>query len=173
MIIVSCALFLLGAYLSLHAIAALYGIIDLWYTIWSAYPRVIGPNSRLSFPITWGGAKRVGVELERTFTRGPFHRIEVGGALQRRHNPAFDEDDDRTRAWVRAQRTMGPVRAGGTASWQRVFFAQTEDTFRSVGADVTIDTRENPALPRNAVLVTAVAERLFFASGEPLTRTRV
>jgi len=138
-----------------------------------AYPRIIGPNSRLSFPITWGGAKRVGVELERTFARGPFHRVEVGGALQRRRNPAYDEDDDRTRTWVRAQRTMGPVRAGGTGTWQQVYFGQTRDTFRSVGADVTIDTRENPALPRNAVLVTAVAEQLFFESGERLTRTRV
>jgi hypothetical protein len=42
-------LFVLGVYLSIRAIAALYGIIDLWYTIGTAWPRVVG---RL---IGWGG----------------------------------------------------------------------------------------------------------------------
>jgi hypothetical protein len=34
--------FVLGVYLSIRVIAALYGIIDLWYTIGTAYPRVLG-----------------------------------------------------------------------------------------------------------------------------------
>lgn len=33
--------FILGMYLSMRMIAALYGIIDLWYTIRTAYTRVI------------------------------------------------------------------------------------------------------------------------------------
>ena len=138
-----------------------------------SYPRIIGPNSRLSFPLTWGGAKRVGVELERTFSSGPFSRVEIGTTIQRRHNPAYDEDDDRFRVAARAQRSFGPVRAGGTATWQKVSFGLAEDTFRSVGVDVTVDSRQNPALPRNAVLITAVVDRLFFTNGQALTRTRV
>lgn len=39
--IIKIALFLLGIYLSGRIIAALYGIIDLWYTIKTAYPKVI------------------------------------------------------------------------------------------------------------------------------------
>ena len=33
--------FLLGVYLSIRVIAALFGIIDFWYTIGSAWPRVL------------------------------------------------------------------------------------------------------------------------------------
>jgi outer membrane protein assembly factor BamA len=138
-----------------------------------AYPKAIGPNSRMSFPMMWGGTKRIGVEVDRTFTSGPFSRIEFGGVLQRRRNPAFDENDDRQRLWGRAQRFMGPVRTGVTGGWQDVSFGERHDRITSVGVDVTLDTRENPALPRNAVLVTALAERLFFDEGEAFTRTRV
>jgi hypothetical protein len=35
------AVFLLGMHVALRAVAALYRIIDLWYTIGTAYPRVI------------------------------------------------------------------------------------------------------------------------------------
>lgn len=41
--------FVLGVYLSIRVIAALYGMIDLWYTIGTAYPRVLGAILR------WGG----------------------------------------------------------------------------------------------------------------------
>lgn len=43
------AAFALGTYLSIRMIAALYGIIDLWYTIATAYPRVV---QRI---LLWGG----------------------------------------------------------------------------------------------------------------------
>jgi outer membrane protein assembly factor BamA len=138
-----------------------------------AYPGVIGPGSRLSFPMTFGGTKRVGVELDREFSRGPLSRIEFGSAIQRRRNPAYDENDDRKRLWGRVERWAGPVKVGGTVGWQRVSFADLEDDIRSVGADVTLDTRVDPVLPRNAVYVTASAERLFFSAGDALTRTRV
>ncbi len=36
-------LFALGVYLCVRVIAALYGVVDLWYRIRSAYPRVILP----------------------------------------------------------------------------------------------------------------------------------
>src|SRR5207244_3741665 len=52
-----------------------------------------GPKSRLSFPLTWGGMKQAGLELERRFGSGPFSRIELGGAVQRQTNPAFRQDD--------------------------------------------------------------------------------
>jgi len=138
-----------------------------------AYPKPIGPNSRISFPFTWGGTKRVAIELDRTFTSGPFSRIEFGTAVQRRRNPAYEQTDDRLRGWTRVQRVMGPFRAGGSVSWQRVNFGLTNDAFTSVGADLTWDTRENPVLPRNAVLVTTSADRLIFQSGGELTRVRV
>lgn len=138
-----------------------------------AYPRPLGRNSRLSFPVTWGGTKRVGIEIERTFTHGPFNRLEVGAALQRKRNPAYDEQDDRTRGWARVTQSFGIVRAGATGGWQQVSFGAVSQSYASFAVDVTLDTRDNPALPRNAVLVTATAERVFFEHGAALTRTRV
>jgi hypothetical protein len=40
-LIVKVAVFILGVYLSIRLIAALYGILDLWYTIRTAYPKII------------------------------------------------------------------------------------------------------------------------------------
>ncbi len=40
-IIIKIAVFLLGMCISVQVIAALHGFIDLWYTIKTAYPRVI------------------------------------------------------------------------------------------------------------------------------------
>ena len=40
--VVGTVVFALGIYLSIRIISAFYGIIDLWYTISTAYPRVLG-----------------------------------------------------------------------------------------------------------------------------------
>ena len=40
-IVIKILVFILGMYLSLRLIAALYGVIDLWYTIKTAYAKVI------------------------------------------------------------------------------------------------------------------------------------
>ena len=137
-----------------------------------AYVAVAGERSRLSFPLTWGGLKRAGAEFDRTFTRGPLSRVEFGTAVQRRRNPAFDVDDDRTRLWGRAERALGPVRIGGTGGWQRVSFEAIDDDLRTVGADVTLDTRVDPVLPRNAVYAQASWERVGYASGGSTHRVR-
>jgi len=134
------------------------------YGVRVAYPNIAGKQSRLSFPLTWGGFKRAGVELDRTFARGPFTRIEFGSAIQSKRNPAFDDDDYRKRVWARAEKALGPVRFGGTGGWQRVEFGAGRDDFSSIGGDATFDTRLDPVLPRNAVYASASVERLFFSS---------
>ena len=138
-----------------------------------AYPKPFGEGSRLSFPMTVGGSKRIGVELDKTLANGPFSRIEFGTGVQQRRNPAFDTDDDRFRVWGRAFKMMGTFRAGGTAGWQRVWFGGQQDEFKSAGLDVTVDTRDNPAMPRNAVLATASTDVLFFDAVPMITRTRL
>jgi outer membrane protein assembly factor BamA len=131
-----------------------------------------GERSRLSFPLTWGGMKRAGAEQEWTFSRGPLTRVEVGGAVQRQTNPAFDEDDDRQRVWARAERRFGDLRLGAQTGWQHVSFADLRDDIRSAAADVTFDTRLDPIFPRNAVYGVASFERLWFESGGDIDRTR-
>jgi outer membrane protein assembly factor BamA len=138
-----------------------------------AYVGLGGKRGRLSFPATWGGLKRVSVEFDRRFEAGPVSRVELGGALQRQRNPAFDENDDRRRVWARAERYAGPLRAGGTVGWQRVSFAGGEDRMASGGVDVAIDTRVDPGLPRNAVYAVASWEHLSRSAGPAINRTRL
>ena len=138
-----------------------------------AHAGLVGERSRVSFPLTWGGHKRAGVELDRTFVSGPIGRLQLGTAIERRRNPAFDEQDDRRRLWIRGERGTGPVRAGGTVGWQRVSFGDDRDDFRSVAIDAALDTRLNPLLPRNAVYAFASVERLFFDGGRTIDRVRL
>jgi len=145
----------------------------LTYGVVASLAGVAGPRSRLSFPLSWGGTRRAGVEVEKNFASGPVTRVELGAAVQRRTNPAFDEDDDRRRVWGRAERTLGHVRIGGTATWERVTFGPLEDDLKTIGADVTLDTRIDPAYPRNAIWATATWERVGFERGGSLHRTRL
>jgi outer membrane protein assembly factor BamA len=138
-----------------------------------AHAGLAGERSRVSFPLTWGGHKRAGIEFDRTFAAGPLSRVQVGSAIERRRNPAFDEDDDRRRLWIRAERGAGPVRGGVTVGWQRVSFADDRDDIRSIRVDAAFDTRLDPVLPRNAVFASAGAERLFFDGRPSIDRLRL
>ena len=60
--LVSPALFLLGVYLSMRVLAALYRILDLWYTIGTAYPKV------LQGILGWAGAAAAIAVLAATGT---------------------------------------------------------------------------------------------------------
>ena len=132
-----------------------------------------GERGRLSFPLTMGGTRRAGVEYDRTFVRGPLTRVEVGTNIQRRKNPGFDVFDRRERVWGRAERSFWRVRTGITGMWQQVHFADIDDTLQSIIADVVLDTRLDPLLPRNAVYAAASWERIEFESGGQADRTRV
>lgn len=132
------------------------------YGVRVAYPQPIGTHSRLSFPLTWGGTRRVGVELDRTFRSGAISRMEFGGAIQNKRNPAYDIRDGRHRVWARAEKVVGTVRLGSTGGYQRVSFAEVIDHFTTISGDATFDTRLDPVLPRNAVYVNASIEHVMF-----------
>ena len=141
------------------------------YGVQLARAKVLGANSRLSFPLTWGGTRQAGAQLEKNFDTGPLTRVETGAALSGRTNPFFNEDDNRERMWVRAERAIGaPLRLGATAGWQHVNFMNTTDRFTQVEADVTFDTRLDPMLARNAVYVRAAAEHFDFLHAASATR---
>ena len=129
------------------------------YGVRLARPGVAGKLSRLSFPLSWGGEKRAGVELDKMIPRGPIDRVTAGAALTRRTNPFFKDDDTRERLWVRGERELvRGLRAGVTAGWQRVSFFDAADRFAHAGADLVVDTRVDPLLPRNAVYARAAWE---------------
>jgi outer membrane protein assembly factor BamA len=144
------------------------------YGVQLARPKVLGANSRLSFPLTWGGERQAGTQLEKLFDRGPLTRVETGAAISQRTNPFFEQDDARDRLWVRGERTIGqPLRVGAFAGWQHVSFMNTTDRFTQAGVDVTFDTRLDPFLARNAVYGRAAIEHLDFLNAAAATRTEL
>jgi outer membrane protein assembly factor BamA len=138
----------------------------LTYGVRFALPNPTGQRSRLGFPLSWGGEKTAGVELEKNLDRGPFTRVQGGAALTRRENPFYEKDDDRRRIWLQGERRFSrPLRAGVTAGWQRASFDGADDTFATIGADATIDTRLDPFLTPNAIFARAAWERLGLQRG--------
>jgi len=127
-------------------------------------PRLFGKRSRVMFPLTWGGTKRAAVDVEKRLDRGVFDRITFGGSVSRQTNPAFDENDDRARLFLRGEReVVHGLRFGGGGGWQRASFEGAADYFGEIGADVIVDTRVDPILARNAAYARASIDHLAFA----------
>jgi surface antigen Omp85-like protein/surface antigen-like variable number repeat protein len=117
---------------------------------------LLGAGERLSVPLTWGGTRRAALEFERTFKRGPLTRIESTYGISQRENPRFEIDDRRVEWTARAERSFARVvRAGIATSQGTVAFDQLDDRTWTLGADVALDTRGDPAFPRNAVYLGA------------------
>ena len=126
----------------------------------------LGKRSRISAPLTWGGERRAAVEVERNLTRGPISRIEGAASISRRVNPHFDVADTRREIRARGERVLAPwLRAGGGVRLTTVEFGAIDDTYAVPSLDVTLDTRLDPAFPRNAVHASATIEHLGFSAG--------
>jgi outer membrane protein assembly factor BamA len=125
----------------------------------------------VSFPLSWGGTRRAAVELERGLG-GPA-RVSLGGGLgvwQQEH-PHFDVDERRTEAWVGATLPIaGPVRVEPRLAWASVRFDQDTSDLFTAGADLVVDTRLNPALPRNAVNLRAGVESVRAGDADAYVR---
>jgi outer membrane protein assembly factor BamA len=131
---------------------------------------LLGLGERLSVPLTWGGTRRVALELERTFKRGPLTRVLSSAALWQRENPGFtlEEDDDdstsdrRVEFRGRAERNFAQiVYTGVEATHAQVDFGPLPTTTQwTFGADAALDTRSNPAYPANAFYVSGAWNRL-------------
>ena len=102
------------------------------YGIRPAFADPIGHDSMLSFPLSWGGERRAGVELERSFND---QRTRAGVAfwVNRRVNPFFDVPDIRQQVRFEAYHAIVPwMRVGGERAhragrvWRRR--ATTRDT---------------------------------------------
>lgn len=132
----------------------------------------LGPRSRVSIPLTWGGERQARVQVERAFARGPVDRLAGDVGVGRRENPHFNVGDTRTGVNVRAESIVQRwLRVGAGAGYGEVKFDGRPERLGRVGADVTIDTRVDPAFPRNAVHAVLGLERLSFASGRAFRRT--
>jgi outer membrane protein assembly factor BamA len=137
----------------------------LTYGVRFAAPNPAGAHSRVAFPLTWGGEKRAAIEFDKQIENFPVDRVLAGASVSRRTNPFFDQDDDRERVWLRAEREIvRSVRIGATGGWQHASFMNLDDRFVQAGGDVILDTRVDPVLARNAVYAKASWEHVSFAS---------
>jgi hypothetical protein len=117
---------------------------------------LLGARERLSVPLTWGGTRRAALEFERTFSSGPLTRVASTFGIWQQENPHFEVDDQRVEWTARAERSFASlVRAGVDTSQSTVSFGQTDDRLWTIGANVALDTRGDPAFPRNAVMLAA------------------
>ena len=144
-----------------------------------SFADVLGKRSRIGVPLTWGAERRVAVDLERKFSRGPVSRVEGGGGLVRREHPFYEVPDRRGEVWARAERALPlALRVGGGVRWSDISFADEsapvldlDDRLLASGVDVTLDTRTDPTFPRNAVYARAAWEHLDFEAQPARNRT--
>ena len=127
----------------------------------------LGPRSRVSVPLTWGGERQARVQVERSFQIGPDR-----ARLRRvRHRPPR-EPALRDRRSARLARRARRIRAGalvavrrGRPQGRRAVCGSSKTKCQAVGGDVTIDTRVDPAFPRNAIHATFGIDRVRFDAG--------
>jgi outer membrane protein assembly factor BamA len=129
-------------------------------------PHWMGKRSRIMFPLTWGGTKQAGIDLEKRIEGGVIDRVTAGASLSRKTDLAFNQDEDRARVFVRGEHEFARVlRLGAGTGWQRASFEGVSDQFTQTGADVVLDTRVDPILARNAVYGRVSWEHLGFGNG--------
>jgi outer membrane protein assembly factor BamA len=122
-------------------------------------------------PASWGGDKRIGAEFQKEFVHRAAPDVRVGGIIQRRTHPFFESDADRKRVSGRADWSLTRLlRAGSEVAWQRSTLVGEREEAKSVGVDVTFDTRIDPLMPLNAIYAHASVERLWFSSRDAVVR---
>ena len=138
----------------------------LTYGIRPAFADPIGGDSRLSFPLSWGGERRAGVELERSF-HDQRTRAGVAFWVNRRVNPAFDVPDLREQVRFEADHAIvNWMRVGASARIAHVELGDDYSARHTAGGPhVTFDTRIDPLFPRNAIHAQVGWEAIAFESG--------
>jgi len=138
----------------------------LSYGMRTSFVDRFGPRSRVSVPLTWGGERQARLQVERTFRSGAVQRVAGDFGIGRRVNPHYEIADRRISSGAGIESV--PVRWLRLAASGRrddVSFGAVQDRVLRGGGDVTIDTRVDPAFPRNAVLATLGVDRVTFNAG--------
>jgi outer membrane protein assembly factor BamA len=139
-----------------------------------SFVNVLGKEGHIILPMTFGSTRQVTAELDKTLGSGPVRRLRAGGSVVSRENPGYDIRDRRNEVWVDAMRPVGGgISVGGRAGWADVHFGDTTDRLASYGARVVLDTRLNPAFPRNAIYASAAWTGLDPESGPAINRYRL
>ena len=122
---------------------------------------VAGKGTHVIVPLSWGGSRNAEVDVDRTFKTGPLTRATASFGVLQRENPHFLLDDRRTGLRGRAERRLfDRVTLGGELARTDVTFGTGSDRVWTAAADVTLDTRTDPAYPVDAVLASAAWNRV-------------
>ena len=136
-----------------------------------SFVNVFGKEGHVVLPLTVGSTRQAAVEIDKTLRSGPIRRVVGGVSEASRENPAYDTRDLRTEVWVEGSRPLGSVvSVDARAGWTDVSFGDVRDQFPSYGARLVIDTRVNPAFPRNAIYASAAWDALKPESGSTINR---
>ena len=123
---------------------------------------VLGKGSRVSVPATWGGDKRVTMEVERPLSRGT--GVRAGGSYGRRTHPYFGIEDRRSAAWAGVDRELANgLRASAEAAWEEVGFSGPADRLTRLTVGLDYDGVSAGAFPRDDVKLRAAVERMGIA----------
>jgi len=142
------------------------------YGVRTSFVDRLGPHSRISIPVTWGGERQARVQLERSFKSGAIERVSGEFGIARRENPHYEIGDRRIGYAARVESAPTRwLRLGAGGRMDDVRFGDLDDRVSRLGGDVTFDTRVDPAFPRNAVHATFGIDRLKFDAGNAKQRT--
>jgi outer membrane protein assembly factor BamA len=145
-----------------------YGFI---YGARVSFVDLLGPKTRISAPLTWGGERRASLDVERRFERGPISRLLLSGGIAQREHPASEIDDRRIGASLRLEKAFTSwFQLAGTTKLDDIRFGEVDDRLVTVGAEALLDTRRDPAFPRNAVYAAVGVERLRFDAAADTTK---
>lgn len=123
----------------------------------------LGPRSRISLPLSWGGERQVAVELERSLDGPVVNQVFGAISLKRRENPFFEIGDTRRAVSAGVDRVLTPwLTATAGARVVTVAFAELDESHRAFGTRLTLDTRHDPVFPRNAIHAQAGWEHMAF-----------
>jgi outer membrane protein assembly factor BamA len=139
-----------------------------------SFVNVLGKGGHVILPMTFGSTRQVTAELDKTFAGGAVRRLRAGGSVVSRENPGYDIRDRRNEIWIDAMRPIaGVLSVGASAGWSDVHFGETTDQLTTYGARVVLDTRQNPAFPRDAIYASAGWIALDPKSGPGINRYRL
>ena len=126
-----------------------------------AFVDTLGPGSRVSVPATWGGDKRVGLEVERPLPGDVVHRVLGGGSYGRRAHPYFGVEDRRSRVWLGVDRELPfGIRARAETAREAVRFAGRTDGLTRLAFGLKYAGISAGAFPRDDLTVSAEVERM-------------
>jgi outer membrane protein assembly factor BamA len=131
----------------------------------------LGPRSRVSIPLSWGGERQAALEVERSFSGPIVNRLFGAVSVKRRENPFFEIGDTRQSASIGVDRVLIPsLTASASGRVVHVRFDDLDESHRAVGGQITFDTRRDPTFPRNAIYAQTGLERMSFDGREGVTR---